>query len=37
VAETVERSVGAMFMLRARAHRALADEMGSMSQFLSRG
>lgn len=36
VAATLGRSVGAMFMLRARAHRALAERMGSVSQYLSR-
>lgn len=36
VAAALHRSIGAMYMLRARAHRHLAAMMGTASQFLSR-
>lgn len=35
VAAEVGRSVGAVFMLRARAHRVLVEEMGPASRYLS--
>ncbi len=35
VAEALKRSPGAVFMLRARAHRRLAELMGTASDFLS--
>jgi RNA polymerase sigma-70 factor (ECF subfamily) len=35
VAAAIGRSEGAMYMLRARAHRALAEHMGSASDFLT--
>jgi DNA-directed RNA polymerase specialized sigma24 family protein len=35
VAEAIQRSVGAVFMLRARAHERLRELMGSPSRFLS--
>ncbi len=37
VADVVQRSPGAVFMLRGRAHRLLSDMMGAASQFLSGG
>jgi RNA polymerase sigma-70 factor (ECF subfamily) len=37
VATELGRSLGAMFMLRARAHDRLKDELGSASQFFSIG
>jgi len=36
VAEELQRSPGATYMLRARAHRMLADMLGTASQYLSR-
>jgi DNA-directed RNA polymerase specialized sigma24 family protein len=36
VAQSLGRSVGATYMLRTRAHRALAEALGSPSMFLSR-
>lgn len=35
IADELGRSEGAVFMLRARAHRVLADEMGSPSRYMS--
>ena len=37
VAERMERSEGAIYMLRARAHDALQELMGARSRFFSRG
>jgi RNA polymerase sigma-70 factor (ECF subfamily) len=36
VAAALDRSLGAMYMLRARAHRRLAEILGSSSNYLSR-
>jgi DNA-directed RNA polymerase specialized sigma24 family protein len=36
VSAAIGRTEGAMFMLRARAHRQLADQLGAPAQHLSR-